>query len=891
MSNFHSLSIDPSVSKLGSNAALGLSQTEVKKRQKKYGPNSLPETKPPSLFYIFLKQFNNFFVYILFAATIITFFLHEHINTGAIMLALLINVFLGFLQEAKAQKTVSALKKIVTITTKVLRKGKIKTVDSRELVPGDVVFIDAGDKIPADARLISALSFQVNEAALAGESMPSKKDPAKILKEKTPLADRENMVYMGTVAISGKATALITNTGTSSEIGKVAQLLKEVREKETPLQSRIKKLSLQSAFAILVILLIIIVAGLLKGIPPAQMFIYAVAIAVSAVPEGLILAVTFILALSMRRILKRKALVRELLAAETLGSTMVICTDKTGTITSGEMRVEKIITAQKSYFERDLPDKKNGDLAALLEIGMLCNDIYFEDVSGSPEKWKISGDPTEKALVLAAAKIGLKRESLEKDLEQVDEIPFDSYLKYMATAHRDKKSNKIKIFIKGATERLLPESAFLYSQGEVVPLTQKDKEHFTKINEDLSKEAYRVISCAMKEIDVKDETLDLKKEVQSSLVFCGTIAIRDPIRPSVEDAIKLCQDAGIEVKMITGDHKLTAQAIGREIGINASISEILSGEDMDFMDPEQLELRIPKTKIFARVAPKHKLQIIDSLQASKKITAMTGDGVNDAPALKSADIGIAMGTGTEVAKEASDIILLDNNFKTIETTVEEGRSIFDNIRKVTTYLFSGSFSGIILVGGGIFLGLPLPLLPTQILWINIVVDSFPAFALATTPKEEDVMKYPPRKLDESILDRESKILIFFVGIITSLVLFGIFAYFWQTTHNLSYVRSIVFAGLGIASVFFIFSYQSLRFSIFHKNPFSNKFLTLSSLAGLLMICLAIYLPPLQAVFKTVPLGFLEWGILFGFGILNILLIEVVKLIFIFLRKKRLKNKW
>jgi Ca2+-transporting ATPase len=571
---------------------------------------------------------------------------------------------------------------------------------------------------------------------------------------------------------------------------------------------------------------------------------------------------------------------------------MVICTDKTGTITSGEMKVEKIITAKKQYSEHELSKEKNDDLATLLKIGTLCNDLYFEDTSGPPEKWKISGDPTEKALILAAAKIGQKKQELEKDLEQIDEIPFDSYLKYMATAYKDKKTGKIKIFVKGATERLLSESNFLYFKGQTKNLTLKDKQHFTKINEDLSKKAYRVISCATKEINIGNQKLNLKKEVQSGLTFCGIIGIRDPIRPNVKDAIRLCQNAGIEVKMITGDHKLTAQAIGKEIGIKADLSEILSGEDMDFMDPEQLELKIPKTKIFARVAPKHKLQIIDSLQAQKKIVAMTGDGVNDAPALKSANIGIAMGTGTEVAKEASDIILLDNNFRTIEKAVEEGRSIFDNIRKVTTYLFSGSFTEIILIGGSILLGLPMPLLPAQILWINIVEDSFPAFALASTPKEEDVMKYPPRKPSEPILDRESKILIFFVGILTSLILFGIFNYFWHTTQNIPLVRSIMFVGLGIDSVLFIFSYQSLRFSLFHKNPFSNKFLVLSSLFGLLMICLAIYFPPFQTIFKTVSLDFKTWTVLLGFGILNIILIEIVKLIFTILRKKQVnKNKY
>ncbi|NQV12947.1 MAG: HAD-IC family P-type ATPase [Parcubacteria group bacterium] len=883
MSNFHSQKTAEVLKDLQTDSVVGLADVEVSRRRQKHGQNNLPEAKPTSTFVILLKQFNNLFTYILLTAALVSFLLHEIVDVWVIMAAVVMNIVIGFIQENKAAKTISALKKVVTVKAKVFREGGVHAVGASELVPGDIILIDAGDKIPADARLLETASVQVNEAALTGESVPVNKEADQVLPAKISLGDRKNMVYLGTVAVAGQARAVVVGTGLQTEIGQIAALVKGAKEEKTPLQQRMKKLSTQIAVIISLCLLVLIVVGILTGKEPAEMFIFAVAIAVAAIPEGLAVAVTVILALGMRKILKRKALVRELLAAETLGSASVICTDKTGTITSGEMEVEKVCTASSSYDIKDLPKSDDQDLQLALKIGLLCNDVHYESTTGKPDDWKLIGDSTEIALAVAAAKAGLDKDQLFQDYQRTDEVPFDSYLKYMATAHRDNVQGRNVVFVKGSVERLLERSSQMCQAGEVRLLTEADKEKFLAEGEKLSQQTYRVIAMAYKE--TADGKADLKKEAEEDLIFVGLAAIRDPIRPGVKEAIKLCQSAGIDIKMITGDHKLTAQAIAQEVGIEATEEEIIGGDELDTMTPKDAEYKIPRAKIFARVAPKHKLQIIDTLQAQGEVVAMTGDGVNDAPALKSADIGIAMGTGTEVAKEASDMILLENDFKTIEQSVEEGRGIFDNIRKVALYLLSGSFSELILLSGALLLGLPLPFLPVQVLWINLVEDGLPDFALAFEKKEKDVMKDPPRKLKEPILDAEIKVLIFIISIVTDLILFGLFIYLWKTTGDLTYTRTMIFVGLGLDSLLYIFSCRSLKRSIWHINPFSNKFLVAAVLFGFTMLGVALYIPFMQGVLKTVPLGLSDWSLLVGLAIFNIVAIEITKWVFV-VRKKR-----
>ncbi len=884
MTNYYTKTIKDIISSLNVNTDKGLSEKEVTERQKKYGKNKLPEAKFPSSFIIFLSQFKGTFTIILLLAALISFLLHEYTDMGVILASVVLNIAIGFFQENKAKKTIDALRHMVQVKAKILRQGKVKMIDAHEVVPGDIIFLDSGDKVPADARLIETQDFQINEMALTGESLPAKKEAQKVLPEKTSLGDRENMIYMGTVVTTGKAKAIICATNIETEIGKITKLVVEAKEEETPLQIRMQKLSLQLTILIAACLVIIMAYGVFMGRSMAEMFIFAIAVAVAAIPEGLIVAVTIILALGMRRILKRKALVRELLATETLGSTTVICTDKTGTITSGKMTVEKIITPLKEFNNSDLGKIKSCDLEKTLQNGLLCNDVYFGEIDDDRvEDWKILGDPTEVALVQAGGMAGLKKSELEKNLKLIAEIPFDSYLKYMAVAYKDENSGKIIIYIKGSAERIIERSKYIYEEGTSRAINDQDRNKIIKSNENLSKKTYRVLAFAYKEIE--GNSIDLNKEVKEGLVFTGLVAIRDPIRPGVKEAIRICKKAGIKIKMITGDHKLTAKAIAHEVGFDVEDREIISGEEFDQLAPEQLEEIIPGIKIFARVAPKHKLNIVDILQRQGEVVAMTGDGINDAPALKSADIGIAMGSGTEAAKDTSDMILLDSNFRTIEGAVEEGRAIFDNIKKVTLYLLSGSFSELLLVGGSLLLGLPLPLTAAQILWTNLVEDGLPDFALTFEKKEKGLMSDPPRKLSEPILDREMKTLIFGISIMTDIVLFGLY-YYLLKNYDLTYARTIVFVVVGIDSLCNVFSCRSLRRNIWQMNPFANMYLNIAVLFGFSMIIISLYLPFLQNILNTVPLGLKDWILLVFIGIFEIMSIEAVKWWFIIKRTKK-----
>lgn len=873
----HTKTKEEALLELGAKKDFGLTNDQVKARQKKFGKNKLVEAKPPSAFFIFLKQFNNFFTIVLLVAALLSLILREFFDLLIILVAVAFNIIIGFVQELKAAKTIYALRQIVVIRAKVLRSGKIHQILAEDLVPGDIIFIESGDKIPADARLLETVSFFTKEAILTGESIPSKKKADKVFPEKTPLADRENMVYMGTMALAGKATAVVCAIGTKSELGKIAKLVREVKEKPTPLQARMRSLGQQIAIIAFASILLILFGGLSLGISIHEMFLTAVALAVAVIPEGLLVTVVVILTLGMRRILQKKALVRELLAAETLGSTTVICTDKTGTITSGEMRVEKILTHDQEFLEKNFRKEKRG-LFEIFKTSLFCNDVLIENDQGPRETWKFLGNPTEVALLYAARLLGMRRADFEKDYRLLDEIPFDSYLKYMAEAWQNLKTKKTEFYVKGSAERTLSFSSSFLKNGEVLPLDEKTKEKFLAQNAALSEKGFRVLACGAKTMAFRDE-MDMKKEAASGLTFLGLVAIRDPIRKNIKEAVKKCYEAGIKIKMITGDHKKTALAISREIGIEAKEEEILTGEDLDFTPPEELTSKIIFAKIFARVAPKHKLQIVEALQEKKEIVAMTGDGVNDTPALKAANIGIAMGKGSEAAQEASGMILLDNNFKSIEEAVEEGRVIFDNIRKVTLYLLLYAFAKVVLVGGAMLFGLPLPLLPVQILWMNIVEDGLPDFALAFEREEKEVMKEKPKKIEEQILDPKTKILIFLVGLPASILLFSLYFFLFKWGYEETHLRSLIFVSMALTSVITAYNCRSLKTSLFKNRLFSNRFLNLAVVFSLLLLVLAVYLPPLQAILKTKPLGFVEWLLALGFAASNMAAIELVKRFF------------
>jgi Ca2+-transporting ATPase len=852
----------------------GLSFDEAKKRLEKFGRNRLPEEKRLTGVQIFFNQFKNSLVYILISAAVITIILREFVDAGVILAAVFLNVSIGFIQERKAEKTIEKLKETLDHRAKVLRDGVAREIGAEEIVPGDILAIEAGDKIPADARLFAATNLEIVEAVLTGEAAPSAKSVEKLFPG-TVLAERENMVYCGTNVMRGRGLAVVVATGRETEVGKIALMLQGAPEEPTPLQRKLAVFARRLSSVLLSICFVIFVIGLLQGRSFIEMLTVAVAAAVAAVPEGLIVTVTVILAVGMQKILKEKALVRKLIAAETLGSISIICTDKTGTLTLGKMMVDHIFTETESEKTK----------MKILEIGLLCNNAVIENPEDELKDWIIFGDSTEQALLLAAVQGGVDQKKVKKELPRLGEIPFDENKKYMATLHKTRnpksKSQNI-IYVKGAPEKVLAMSERLEVDGKTEELTAERAQKFRREVDNLASRGLRVLAFAHKDTE-KEKFND---DDLGGLIFVGLVALRDPLREESAPAIKMCRAAGIRPILVTGDHRLTARMVAKEIGLDAADKNILEGGDLDKMSDEEFAKSLKNIDVFARVEPRHKMRIIEAWQKKNEVVAMTGDGVNDAPALRRADVGVALGSGTEVAKEAADIILLDDNFYSIVKAVERGRIIFENIKKVILYLFSDIFTEMALVVVSLFLGLPLPILAAQILWINLIEDSPPSMALAFDPGEEGVMRSRPRRRDEPIVDLEMKALIAMISSFTILTLFGFFYYFWRLTGDIDYTRTIVFVGLGVDSLCYVFACRTLRHSIWKNNPFQNKFLNLSIASGFLMLVLALYIPFFQQILKTVPLGLGEWLLLVGFGIINIILIEAVKYIFIVRKRKQ-----
>ncbi len=892
--SWHALPLNKVFEKLKTSKS-GLGQGEWEKRLKKFGYNKLPEEKKLSGLIILLSQFKSPLVYVLIGAAAISFFLQDLIDMAIILLAVFINTILGFYQENKASKAITYLKKLVDFKARVLRDGNEIEITAKNLVPGDIIFLEAGDKIPADARLIIVDSLQVVEAALTGESIPSAKN-LKVLEKGVVLADRENMVYSGTIIARGRATAMVCETGINTEIGQITKLIKETKEEQTPLQKQLSSFSKNLTYVIIFICFLIILLGKLQGRPifgfgetaRVGLLNTAAALAVAAIPEGLLIAVTVILSIGAQTILKHKALVRRLIAAETLGSTSVICTDKTGTLTEGQMQVSKIVTLDekmadgKSLRYQDSGQLQDHDL--ILKIATLCNDAVIENPEEKLEEWKILGDPTETALLLGAIQAGIPYQQLKKQQPRLAEIPFDSELKYMVTLNKLDKERDV-IYIKGAPEKILKMSTKVRVEGIKEPLTESKVKSLKTKYERLTNQGLRLLAFAYKQIGVNKE-INLGEELKD-LIFVGFIALKDPLRVEAKEAFKLTCQAGIRPIIVTGDHKLTAKAIVSELGLKVEEKNILEGNDLDKMSDDDLLKKIRDINIYARVEPKHKLRIINAWQKAGEVVAMTGDGVNDAPALKAADIGIALGSGTDVAKETSDIILLDNNFKTIVAAVEQGRVIFDNIRKVVLYLLSDSFTEIILITSALLIGLPLPILPAQIIWVNLIDDGLPNLAMTFEPGEKEVIKDKPRKKKEKILDKEMKVLIFIISVFTNLILLVLFYLLLKlSSYEINHIRTFIFTAVALDTLFYVFSCRSLRHSILNKNPFSNKFLFIAVLIGLTLQILAVYEPHLQKIFETVALNLIDWLFLIALGFIDILIIETAKHYFII--RKNLK---
>ncbi len=902
--SWQNLSFEETVKLLDSNSKNGLSEKEILFRQKKFGLNKLPEEKPLPSLKIFLEQFRSPLIYILVIAGVITLILGEYTDSIVIFGAVILNTIVGFFQENKASKALRGLKKVVKQKARVIREGNEKIVDSIALVPGDIFELAAGDKVPADGRLIETHNLKINEMALTGEWLPAKKR-TDILPKETSLADRDNMIYMGTIVEDGKGKAVVTGIALLTEIGKVAEMVKEVKEEKTPLQKKLVILSRLIGVIIFMASALIFYGGILREQDFLLMFETAVAVAVAAIPEGLPIAMTVILALGMQRILKRKGLVRKLLAAETLGSTSVIATDKTLTLTEGKMVVSEISTANRSISSKDIrmssveaidsfpkifQKEATKDQTFALQISLLANEAFVENPKDPISDWEIRGRPTDRALVLFGAEVGLKKPDLEKPFPTIDELPFNPQNKFIASLRQ--KGKEGILFVSGAPEKILNLSSHLQKEGKAKVLKERGLLKLNKELENLTRKGLRVVATAYKKTKNQKsrqrrgspeaaKTKNLEEEV-NDLVFVGFIALKDPLRKGVKEAIDICKQAGMRPIIVTGDHRLTAKAIATELGFKIKAKNIIEGKDLDELSDADFEKRLKEIQIYARVEPKHKIKIIEAWQRKGEVVAMTGDGINDAPALKQADIGVALGSGTDVAKEVSDLVLLTDNFSIIVAAVEEGRVIIDNVRKTVTLLLSQSFSEIILIGGSIIGGLPLPILPVQILWENLIEGSPQGIALAFEPKEKGVMARSPEDPKKPLLTQRMKTIIFGFGIVTSFILFGVFLWLYNVWggERLPEIRTIIFAVLAIDTFFYAFSCKNLRKNIWQYNPFSNLYLIVSILFSLLMLVAAVYLPFFQNLLKTQPLSLFGWFLILGLGMINLILIEATKWYFI-----------
>lgn len=866
---YHSKKIEEIFKELGTSKT-GLTEKEAEKRLQKYSFNEIKQAKKISPIKIFLQQFHNILIYILIAAVIISIFLGKKDDAIMISILIIINALIGFRTEYKAEKSIEALKKLAGLKANVIRDGKEIEIDARKLVPGDIINLVPGEKIPADSRLIEIVELQTQEATLTGESLPVKKELT-VLSDKCQIADMINMIFSGTIITSGKGKAVVTSTGMQSQIGKIAKMMEETVDELTPLQKKLVILGRRLGTAILAIVLIVFISGLVKGEPLLEFFIFAVALAVAGIPEGLPIVVTIGLSNGVQRMIKRNALVRNLPSAETLGSTTVICTDKTGTLTKNEMTVKKIYTNGKIIDVTGSGYEKKGEflfnnkkinikeLNLLLKIGALNNDANFDGK-------QVIGDPTEAALIVSAAKAGIDKISIQKKYLRKDEILFTSERKIMTTMHNINGENLA--YVKGAPEVVLSSCNFIYENGKIKKLTEKRKNEILEINKKFANSALRVLGFAYKTV------LD-KSRAEKNLIFVGLQGMIDPPRLEVKEAIKKCKRAGIKVVVITGDNEITAKAVANAIGIQG---KAINGQQLENI--KNLEQHVEEISIYARVNPEHKNKIVGALKKRGHIVAMTGDGVNDAPALKKADIGISMGlTGTDVSKEASDMILTDDNFASIVNAVEEGRGIYDNIKKFVEYLLSSNFGEILTIFVAIMIGLPLPLIAIMILWINLATDGLPALALSVDPEDPKIMERKPRRKNEKIISKPIIARMLIVGIVMMIGTLAVFNMYNPET-NLVYAQTMAFTTLVFFQMFNVLNCRSEFESLFQIGIFTNMKLWGAILISVLMQILVVHLPFFNNKFHTIPLTPMDWIYVILVSSSVLIIVEIYKFIIV-----------
>jgi Ca2+-transporting ATPase len=934
----HSVPVEHIASELGTHLQVGLSEQEAQARLEEYGANELLERPRPGFLKMLLEQFDNFLVIILIAAAVISLLLGEVIDASAIMAIVALNAVLGVIQESKAEQSLAALKKMAAPTASIIRGGRQASIPARELVPGDVVLLETGNYVPADMRLVETVNLKIEEASLTGESVPVSKDARVTLDKDIPLGDWKNSAFMGTLVTYGRGKGLVTSTGMHTQIGLIAEMLQSYEEEATPLQQKLDQLGRWLGIVCLVICGLIFVFGIWRDTEPiivltqglrayllahdrdiVGLFMTAVSLAIAAVPEGLPAVVTICLALGMQRMVRRHALIRKLPAVETLGCATVICSDKTGTLTQNEMMVVQGWAGGKLFrvsgegyspyggFSGDgrpFEPHKNAAASLLFHGALLCNDARLEK-SGEEDgqrTWRMVGDPTEGALVVAAAKSGLWREEVEEVLPRVMEIPFDSERKRMTTIHQihttagqaplplpsrqaipGPDNPSVLAFVKGAPDIVLEYCSHIVEDGQERPLAEDKRQEVLAVNQEMARQALRVLGVAYRPLAKLPESSS-PDSVEKDLIFLGLLGMIDPARPEVKVAVEVARGAGLKSVMVTGDYKDTAVAIARDIGLLSPGGRVLSGTELDQMSDEDLEAIVEQVDAYARVSPQHKVKIVKALKARGHVVAMTGDGVNDAPALKHANIGIAMGiTGTDVSKEAADMVLTDDNYASIVSAIEEGRIIYSNIRKFVFYLVSCNVGEILVIFLSMLGGLPVPLRPVQLLWLNLVTDGAPALALGLEKGDPDIMKRPPRPTKEPVINREMQLGIVVQGIVmTAAVLVAYIYGLGRFPGQLQGAQTVAFATLVMSELLRAFTARSEYYPLLSIGFTSNRWMLWAVGSSFLLLLLVMYVPFLQPVFDTVPLGLSEWLVMLPFISMASIAAEITKM---FLRRR------
>lgn len=863
MADYYYKSIEEVTKDLSSNPQTGLTKQGVEASRAKYGENKLHEKEGKTLMQQIIEQLSDVMILILIVAALLSIAFHEYVDGVVILGIVVLNAVLGITQERKANDALAALKSMAAPKAKVIREGKLDLVDSKDLVPGDVVQLESGDYVPADLMLIEAINLKIDESALTGESVAVDKEVAKLEKD-AAIGDRINSAFMSTIVTYGRGHAMVTGTGMATEIGKIATLLNETVDEKTPLQEKLASFGKLLGIACVVVCMIIFGLGWYRGEPLLEVFMTAVSLAVAAIPEGLTAVVTVVLAMGVSRMVSRHAIMKNLGAVETLGATTVICTDKTGTLTQNKMTVLKVYDGEEEWqvtgtgygLEGTVTSDTGKDIAVidhLLKGAVLCNDAKIKDQ-------EVIGDPTEGALVVLGAKGGYDQEDLNAKYPRLAEFPFDSDRKLMSTKH--KINGDYLMFTKGAPDVALTRSSKIAINGEVRDITEEDKERILAKNKSYAEQALRVLGYSYKVVNESSNLLDEEED----LIFLGLSCMIDPPREEAKQAVKLCKKAGIRVVMITGDHITTASAIATELGIIESADQALEGARINDYDQASFEEKVKTTSVFARVSPEHKVRIVETVKANGDIAAMTGDGVNDAPALKRADIGIAMGiTGTDVSKEAADMILTDDNFASIVDAVEEGRIIYSNIRKFVGFLLSCNIGEILIIFIAMLSNWAVPLVPIQLLWINLITDSFPAFALGLEEGEGDIMDEQPRDPSEPIVDKTMKIALGFqsvgltIAVLASYRLGFVMAGDLTGDAQLTVARTFCFTTLILGEMLRAYSARSEHQSLFSMKIFSNRYLNYSVMGAIALLFIVVYVPFLQPIFSTTALTLSQMG--------------------------------